>query len=42
MTKPIIYTKQSLIEKLKKISKQGFIPNARHGNHGGVGNTLED
>src|SRR5260370_16276257 len=37
-----IYTKQSLIEKLKAIAKQGGIPNARHGNVGGIGNTLED
>ncbi len=38
----IIYTKQSLIQKLKEISKQGWIPNARKGNAGGIGNTLED
>lgn len=37
-----IYTKQSLIDKLKEISNKGWIPNARHGNQGGVGNTLED
>src|SRR5438477_12625459 len=37
-----IYTKESLIEKLKDIVKQGWIPNARHGNQGGIGNTLED
>ena len=37
-----IYTKQSLIEKLQAIAKQGWIPNARHGNVGGIGNTLED
>ena len=37
-----IYTKQSLIEKLRAIAKQGWIPNARHGNVGGIGNTLED
>lgn len=41
MTKPVIYTKQGLIEKLKEIVKKGFIPNTRHGNHGGIGNTLE-
>jgi len=40
MTK--IYTKQSLIKILKEISEMGWIPNARHGNHGGIGNTLED
>ncbi len=37
-----IYTKQELIEELKKIRLMGWIPNARHGNVGGVGNTLED
>jgi hypothetical protein len=37
-----IYTKEELIEKLKTIAKQGWIPNARQGNHGGIGNTLED
>lgn len=38
----IIYTKQSLIDKLKEIANAGWIPNARKGNHGGIGNTLED
>jgi hypothetical protein len=37
-----IYTKESLIAELKKIRETGFISNARHGNHGGIGNTLED
>jgi len=37
-----LYTKPALIEKLKDISARGWIPNARHGNHGGIGNTLED
>lgn len=37
-----IYTKPELIEKLKEITKMGWIPNARHGNQGGIGNTLED
>jgi len=37
-----IYTKEELIEKLKEISDKGWIPNARHGNQGGIGNTLED
>jgi len=41
-TKPLIYTKQKLIEKLKEISVKGWIPNARRGNAGGIGNTLED
>lgn len=40
--KPIIYTKKSLINKLKEIAVMGWIPNARRGNAGGVGNTLED
>lgn len=38
---PIIYTKQSLIKKLKEISVMDWILNRRHKNHGGVGNTLE-
>lgn len=42
MAKPKIFTKPDLIEKLKKISKMGWILNARKGNHGGIGNTLED
>jgi len=42
MTKQIIYTKPALIAKLKEISEMGFIPNVRKGNHGGIGNTLED
>ena len=37
-----IYTKETLIAKLKEIAAMGWISNARHGNHGGVGNTLED
>ncbi|MCB0516733.1 MAG: MvaI/BcnI family restriction endonuclease [Chitinophagales bacterium] len=37
-----IYTKESLINKLNEITNLGFIPNARLGNHGGIGNTLED
>lgn len=40
--KPVIYTKPTLIAKLKEISAMGFIPNARKGNAGGIGNTLED
>lgn len=42
MTKQIIYTKPALIAKLKEISEMGFVPNARKGNVGGIGNTLED
>lgn len=37
-----IFTKDSLIQELKKIRDLGWIPNARGGNVGGVGNTLED
>lgn len=36
------YTKEELIEKLKEIKNKEWIPNARHGNVGGVGNTIED
>jgi hypothetical protein len=41
-TKPIYFSKQDLIEKLKNISATGWIPNARKRNKGGIGNTLED
>ena len=37
-----IYTKDSLITELKKISARGWLENARPGNSGGIGNTLED
>ncbi len=37
-----IYTKDELIKKLKEIANAGWIPNGRHGNSGGIGNTLED
>lgn len=37
-----IYTKESLISALKEIRNQGWIPNTRSGNAGGIGNTLED
>ena len=40
--KPKTYTKSELIAKLKEISVMGFLPNARRGNAGGIGNTLED
>lgn len=36
------YTKESLIESLRNIKHKGWIRNARPGNVGGVGNTLED
>ena len=38
----IIYSKETLIERLKEIRQIGWIKNRRHGNVGGVGNTLED
>ncbi len=37
-----IYTKASLIAALQEIRERGWIENQRHGNDGGVGNTLED
>lgn len=37
-----VYTKESLINELKEICAQGWIENRRHGNDGGIGNTLED
>lgn len=37
-----LYTKPELIAELEKISMQGWIRNRRDGNHGGIGNTLED
>ncbi|MGQ0793726.1 MAG: MvaI/BcnI family restriction endonuclease [Deltaproteobacteria bacterium] len=36
-----IYTKESIIQALEDIADIGWIPNARPGNAGGVGNTLE-
>jgi hypothetical protein len=36
------FTKDKLIEELKNISAAGWIKNARSGNCGGIGNTLED
>ncbi|MBF0568526.1 MAG: MvaI/BcnI restriction endonuclease family protein [Nitrospirae bacterium] len=36
------YTKEELIDKLIEIKNSGWIRNARHGNAGGIGNTLED
>jgi hypothetical protein len=37
-----IYTKDELIKQLKIIAATGWIKNGRKGNHGGIGNTLED
>jgi MvaI/BcnI restriction endonuclease family len=36
------FSKESLINELKAIAATGWIENARYGNHGGIGNTLED
>lgn len=38
----MIYTKDSLIARLREIKAMGWIENKRHGNSGGVGNTIED
>jgi len=40
--KPFTFTKQALIDRLKEIANAGFIPNVRHGNSGGIGNTIEE
>lgn len=40
--KPVLFTKESLIEKFKEIAEMGWVANTRHGNSGGIGNTLED
>ncbi len=37
-----LYTKDELIKKLKELADMGWVPNGRFGNHGGIGNTLED
>ncbi|MDO5561855.1 MAG: MvaI/BcnI family restriction endonuclease [bacterium] len=37
-----IYTKEKLIDKLKELSALGWVENGRFGNHGGIGNSLED
>lgn len=37
-----IITKETLIDELRKIKSRGWIKNARKGNAGGIGNTLED
>jgi len=36
-----IYTKEALTARLEAIAEMGWVPNVRHGNHGGIGNTLE-
>jgi hypothetical protein len=37
-----LFSKEELIEKLKQLYEMGWVKNARFGNHGGIGNTLED
>lgn len=37
-----LYTKEELIKRFKEIKAMGWVENRRHGNAGGVGNTLED
>ena len=37
----LLYTKESLIEDLKKIKDQGWIKSIRPGSSGGIGHTLE-
>jgi hypothetical protein len=37
-----LYTKENLINEFRKIAQTGWIENARKGNAGGIGNTLED
>ena len=36
------YTKNELITKFQQLSQMGWVLNGRFGNHGGIGNTLED
>lgn len=36
------FTKDSLIEQLQNLADMGWVKNGRFGNHGGIGNTLED
>ena len=37
-----IFSKESLIEELRKIHEMGWVENRRRGNAGSVGNVLED
>jgi hypothetical protein len=37
-----VFTKETLISRLCEIKNLGWVKNARAGNAGGVGNTLED
>jgi hypothetical protein len=36
------YTKEELIARLTTLAQMGYVKNGRFGNHGGIGNTLED
>lgn len=36
------YTKDEIIQRLHEIAAMGWVENGRHGNHGGIGNTLEN
>ncbi len=36
-----IYTKEALTARLQEIAEMSWVANIRHGNHGGIGNTLE-
>ncbi len=42
LNKTVIYTKETLIDKLKEIRERGWVEGTRKGNVGNVGNTLED
>ena len=42
MNKNETFSKEDLVEKLLDIRAKGWIKNKRHGNAGGIGNTLED
>ncbi|KAB2852302.1 MAG: MvaI/BcnI restriction endonuclease family protein, partial [Ignavibacterium sp.] len=37
-----VFSKEQLIDELKKIKAKGWIKNARQGNVGGIGNTIEE
>jgi len=36
-----VFTKEALTARLEAIAEMGWVPNVRNGNHGGIGNTLE-
>lgn len=38
----VTYTKDYIISELRRVKQLGWVQNRRHGNAGGVGNTLED